>query len=354
MIRAKLREIDGFVRLEKKEQKDLERAVVRYLLGINSTSVLNRSAKKYGIKSGIENLRSSYLSKSEYAVSMFWRAVHAWASGAPAAELKRAFDITDDDLEMISESLIGQDIVETLVHLRERKKEKIDEKLVNKLLKSVKPLCTSLAYKMRFIYNYDAGLSLEDFRSEFMLEALRVIRHYDYTEDEAHLKNRVIRSVYNYWKRLIEFYTAKRRRRLTQSDDDSREYVQKVFSLDYFLEMDNEAGQTTLHSIIGENIISQEEIAVGEEFVERLTEEIPPEICMYVDIVHGQEFSYEFISWMAETKGKHPSELNENKLRKCAIKYLAIDKEELKKLGMLIDSMGEIDGNDRNDQRGFG
>lgn len=173
-----------------------------------------------------------------------------------------------------------------------------------------------IVYKARFIHRYDISLTKEDFVQDVLTEGIRVWRIIAEKKEFDLLKllNYVRASMKNHVGKIIDHYTAQRRRRLRKSKEDSREYEAPVVSLDASLLEPKEDYQTTTNS----KLLHDQMQTTKNKRVKK---------CVQAMLGNQPEFD----RWVLLSKQKSPNKLSYTMLIRLAAQWAGVKLEQVQK-----------------------
>ncbi len=191
------------------------------------------AAEAYGITDEANLLRRS-LNHSQYALSLFWRAVWVCAAGQDLPWAAQHFHVAEEDLWWALTRLSQEQIAALRTRaLFEPWVVEPNRREIERTVLSIMPFCTRYVNKhMAFILRYDQSITATDFVNEIYLFGLAATYRYDATvTDLVHLRNYAWISAKNRAKHLIAHHTRKSRariQRVVQTEQDSVEVLVSV------------------------------------------------------------------------------------------------------------------------------
>lgn len=204
-----------------------------------------------GCTEALYRLKSEFLDRSYYMLSVFWRACFLYyrsmecASGPGDAKLdlealRRAITSLPVDGVVARRCLLDVALLEAFLDPDEHHAlwrlghaayftNPTDQDL-GPSIQTLYRYCEGLAQrKLRFLVNNDPGHTMDDFVVELFEAGLSTMRHYDAESDnELKLLNFARRGAKNHCLRLIDYHTAQRRARIVKTSDASMRFAQQA------------------------------------------------------------------------------------------------------------------------------
>ncbi len=248
LLRGHLRDFLYPLSLSTAGEARITRAVLLYLNSRANSTHLRQATRELGISDQLYNFKASYLDRSQYTISHYWRASFSYFKHLPVPEgrfgpattemhepsLKRAVESVaaiprsdkkdaTEDLRLMEDFLTIGDHEKLFITARHLDFESPSDTDLLPIIKKLQRYCGSLAYrKMRFIAQNDCGVSLDDLSAELFEAGLRTLREFDFEFDqELKLLNTAKVGAKNHCLRLIDFYTTQKRNRIVKIGERS-------------------------------------------------------------------------------------------------------------------------------------
>lgn len=336
------------------DQKALVRAILLYITGRKKADDFRVLSRTLNITEELYEFKSSYLDRSYYTISQFWRIVWAYyrrlsASGTLIDNLRdsgglsstvineSALHLALSDVRTVKESqreVFAADVrlLEDFLTIEDHHKLYLLARCNNgystptdidlqPIIEKLRRYCWSLAYhKARFISMNDVGIDLDDIAIELFEVGLRTMREFDSEYyNELKLLNTAKVGARHHCSRMIDYHTAQKRSRLVRVGDG--EYQTTTISLDHELQ-DNNRGATILDTIEnGEE--GSDETLHREQWLVDLVYATSDDISRVIEITLGVD-DPEFESWLQDRTGKQSLEISDTMIARYACEFVHV------------------------------
>ena len=231
-------------RLSSRDLTVLVRAVLLYSLGRRNSEQLRQLALQYRVTDDLYDFKSDFLDRTYYMAALFWRGVFEYfrrlraptADGPGGTELcvgtlRRAIaSIRTIGAKLQRQCAADVMLVQAFLPLDDHRElyrlarattwaTPSDYDLLP-IVANLQRYCAGLVRRrMRFLIKHDNGLTAQDLEGALFEAGLMTLRQYDAEQNGLKLLNTAKRGAHNYYVRLVEFYTARRRSRLVRHID---------------------------------------------------------------------------------------------------------------------------------------
>lgn len=263
MIRTRLFELLQNVNetssLDTESNQKIKRATLLYCMGRRNSADFRMLGKDLGIVEPLFNFKSSFLDRTHYTISLYWRAAFAyfryldckpagpdeiWVDQAtvhkaikhvPQLNTPELRDGCDHDLHLMEDCLDVEDQRSLFRLSRSAHYRDLDSQDFYSLTKDLQRYAAGITYhNARFLTRNDYGLSLTDLQNEVFEAGLRTMYQYDSDDDMLRLLNTAKRGAYNHMIIMLEHHTAKRRRRLARVTEPPKPTTKACGTCDWF------------------------------------------------------------------------------------------------------------------------
>lgn len=231
-------------RLSSRDLSVLVRSVLLYSLGRRNSEQLRQLALQYHVTDELYDFKSGFLDRTYYMAALFWRGVFEYfkrvqtptADGPASTELcvetlrcaiatirtigAKLQQQCATDVMLVQAFLPVEDHRELYRLARATTWATPSDYDLLPIVADLQRYCAGLVRRrMRFIIKHDNGLTAEDLEGALFEAGLMTLRQYDAEQNGLKLLNTAKRGAHNYYVRLVEFYTARRRSRLVRHID---------------------------------------------------------------------------------------------------------------------------------------
>lgn len=257
-------------RLPSHELASLVRAILLYSLGRRNSEQLRQLALQCQVTDELYEFKSDFLDRTYSMAALFWRSVFEYfkrlktktADGPETVELSvetlrqavAAIKTLKPELQhecagdvMLLQAFLPLDDHRELYRLaRATTWATPSDYDLLPIVANLQRYCSALVRRrMRFIIKHDNGLTAEDLEGALFEAGLMTLRQYDAEQNGLKLLNTAKRGAHNYFVRLVEFYTARRRSRLVRHiDGDTTPYELRNCGTCAWLDVKGSDGKT--------------------------------------------------------------------------------------------------------------
>jgi hypothetical protein len=263
MLRRRIGDFLASIQVAPQQHELLIRSILLYALGRRNAADLRQLGRQLGIADPLYDLKSTFLDRSYYVVSLWWRVVFRYFRRVGRRQHYETIDRQSLDtvlagLKGVSRAVVReceQDLRLLDAYLSDQDKRFLvrvaltiggDEQLdVAPIVDELQRFCHHLAYrKLRFLANNDTGVTLDDLRVEVFEAALATLLHYDAEPNRLKLINTAKRGARNHCMRLIDWHTAQRRTRLLRVGGEYARYARRACGTCAWYDSRDDAGVT--------------------------------------------------------------------------------------------------------------
>lgn len=286
--------------------RSIYRDVIRYGANLIKARNLKITAKQYGVIDQINKLKKNFLDSNYYMLSEFWRGVWWYSISGNIEESCKKYEVSHDDILLAKEFLLQSDFDELKKINVESHENVTSEKEKLRLLNIVIPYINSIVRrKLSFISKYDSALGTPDLVGELVAEAVRVIHHYDYLNEEK-LLNYARRSVHNAAMNIIGSRTTSSRQRVVKTEDANIDnngishFRNTIYSLDkiYNVGDANDDDDIKMIDFIRDGNPSQLDIVEQKDVASDVENKLTNSEIKFISIISG-EYNKEFEDWIS-------------------------------------------------------
>jgi hypothetical protein len=287
--------------------RSIYRSTLKYSLNIIKSKDLKIIAKQHGVINQIICLKKNFLDSNYYMLSKFWRGVWWYSISNNAVESSDKYQVPIDDILLAKEFLTSEDFNELKKINQDSPENQFSEKDKLRLLNKIIPYINGIVRrKLGFIAKYDSALGTPDLIGELVAEAVRVIHHYDYLNEEK-LLNYARRSVHNAAMNIVGARTTSSRQRIVRTDDGMgtlSHYMNTTYSLDkcYKVDEDDEYGEE-MSEFIKDDKPTQLDTVEQLDMTNSIKVNLTDNEKKFINIVSG-EYNEDFENWLLKNNEK--------------------------------------------------
>jgi hypothetical protein len=325
----------------------IQKSIIEYVLGLSSSSKLKVDVGPTGLLPYVRELKTTFLDRSSYTASQFWRAMYMLLIGNPigvtsfkdptVGEMSTKYNVSEGDMYTALDLLSPKQLaaLRRTANAMIRKGERVEVPAsLMPFYPEIETYCRKLVNKkMRFLANNDGGQDLDDYFQEILTDALVTFRHYDYYKHNLLLLNTMRRGAHNSAMNKIKYHVAGKRARIIQTkkgtEDSHAVFAVTTLSLDYEM---GEEGAPFSTWIADEESPNAEKLIANEQAINQMVNKAPEPYNKVISLIFSKIRDIRFEFWLTDNYQVDFTECSNEDLVYYACKYHGVTLSSFKQI----------------------